>query len=397
MTNAVLLLSLLIFQQLVVGLSWLAAAWMGLSRATSRDWGLAALGVAAALCLVMLRDTVGPWLGLFAANLTAVAAVSLLPRGAENLLHRAPSDQRRFLLLAAAAAGLAAAVHHGQPHWVVAVTALTLSVPLLRAAMLLLRHELRAELGLAAVLVAALPQALLDAVLFVRGLLAPWMPDRFGQPISVPLTTLDFNLRLGLFVVSGMLVLNLGLAAPVIVRLVRRLRHLSHHDELTGVLNRRGMREHLDHARERLARHQQGYALLAIDIDHFKRVNDHHGHERGDAALVAVAQTLKRTAREVDRVARMGGEEFCVLLPASDTRGARLAAQRLLDAVRAQAHVAAGLPQPLTVSVGLAAAASAAESTDDLLRRVDAALYRAKAGGRDRAEAALEASVASLA
>jgi diguanylate cyclase (GGDEF)-like protein len=91
----------------------------------------------------------------------------------------------------------------------------------------------------------------------------------------------------------------------------------------------------------------------------------------------------------------MGGEEFCVLLPASDTRGARQAAQRLLDAVRSEAHVAAGLPQPLTVSVGLAAAGEAQETTDELLRRVDAALYRAKAGGRDRAEVALEASAAA--
>jgi diguanylate cyclase (GGDEF)-like protein len=321
-------------------------------------------------------------------------AVGLLPRGAECFVGRRPADRWHAMLLVLAVAGLALAVHGRQMPWVVVATSLSLGWSMLRTAALLL-GGLRSSLGMATALAAALPLALLGAVFFVRGLLAPWLAAELGQPISVPTAPLAFNVHLGLFVVGAMLVLNFGLAAPVIVRLVRRLQHLSHHDELTGVLNRRGMREHLELARERRLRQGEGYALLAIDIDHFKKVNDQHGHSRGDAALVAVAKTLKRAAREVDRVGRMGGEEFCVLLPASDTRGARQAAQRLLDAVRSEAHVAAGLPQPLTVSVGLAAAGEAQETTDELLRRVDAALYRAKAGGRDRAEVALEASAAA--
>jgi diguanylate cyclase (GGDEF)-like protein len=126
-------------------------------------------------------------------------------------------------------------------------------------------------------------------------------------------------------------------------------------------------------------------------VDHFKRVNDQHGHAAGDAVLVGVARLLQREARSLDLVARMGGEEFCLLRPDTGRDGALQLAQRLLQAHREQAHDAAGAALKVTVSIALALAEEPAEPEADLWRRVDAALYRAKRNGRDRVELAVPA------
>ena len=117
-------------------------------------------------------------------------------------------------------------------------------------------------------------------------------------------------------------------------------------------------------------------ALLVI-----ARINDAHGHAAGDAALVGLAGLLREAAREVDHIVRIGGEEFCVLLPHTDLDGALQLGGRLRQIVRDAEIGACGR---FTVSVGVAVASTAAEAADAVLARADAALYRAKASGRDQ-------------
>ena len=132
----------------------------------------------------------------------------------------------------------------------------------------------------------------------------------------------------------------------------------------------------------RLRRNEKAYALLMIDIDHFKAINDQHGHSVGDAALVKLAQVLRQSSREVDHIARLGGEEFCILLPNSDLDGAMRLAERVHTAVRnAQWE---SIQRTITVSVGVAVAHIADETPQAVLERADQALYRAKNSGRDR-------------
>jgi diguanylate cyclase (GGDEF)-like protein len=170
----------------------------------------------------------------------------------------------------------------------------------------------------------------------------------------------------------------------VIMRLVRRLEYLSQHDALTGLLNRRAIESLMDKEVQRLHRFGDPFALLLIDVDHFKRVNDRMGHAAGDMVLSTVSAVLQAQAREVDHVSRFGGEEFCVLLPRTDSEGALQAAERFREAVLATVVPWADETLCVTVSVGVAATSDPTEALHSILRRADEALYRAKAEGRNR-------------
>jgi len=162
-----------------------------------------------------------------------------------------------------------------------------------------------------------------------------------------------------------------------------RLDALAATDPLTGLANRRHTLQQLDQvARE--ARIELGPVVLLADLDHFKRINDEHGHDIGDQALVAVSAALRAGTREADTVARWGGEEFLVLLPSSRSGEALELAERLRARVEALVVTdRTGLPVPLTISIGVARLCPQ-ETGAAWLRRADEALYDAKDGGRNR-------------
>ncbi|MCE3001875.1 MAG: GGDEF domain-containing protein [Xanthomonadaceae bacterium] len=162
------------------------------------------------------------------------------------------------------------------------------------------------------------------------------------------------------------------------------LEQLATRDALTGVHNRRALTEELALATESMARGGPAAALLLFDLDHFKRINDACGHGAGDAVLVAFCEVLRAHVRRTDRLFRIGGEEFVLLLPQVPASGLRAFADTLRERVRGDLRSPLG---PVTVSIG-GTILRAGESWEDGLRRADGALYRAKAGGRDRAEVA---------
>lgn len=165
-----------------------------------------------------------------------------------------------------------------------------------------------------------------------------------------------------------------------------RLEQLAQTDPLTQLLNRRALSERISAEMERAIRYDSTLALLMIDIDHFKRVNDSYGHLVGDDVLRDVGQLLLETIRGSDIVARYGGEEFLLLLPETDDTGAEAFAERIRESVERRAFGDdGGLGLSLTVSIGIAVyPAARIESVEDLFARADAALYRAKADGRNR-------------
>lgn len=164
-------------------------------------------------------------------------------------------------------------------------------------------------------------------------------------------------------------------------RMAEELRHRAAHDPLTGALTRRHMDELCRAELDRARRNGHGVALLMMDLDHFKRINDTHGHQAGDDALVKFAQDTRELLRPSDALGRFGGEEFLALLP--DTGLSQ--AQRVAERIRARC-TQAGNTTACTVSIGLAISETATGTVNDLLKRADAALYRAKALGRDRVE-----------
>ncbi len=163
-----------------------------------------------------------------------------------------------------------------------------------------------------------------------------------------------------------------------------QLEALARSDALTGLPNRHAAVERLGFEFTRFRRSGAGYAVLMIDIDYFKQVNDTQGHAAGDAVLVEVGRRIRDVLRESDFVARLGGEEFLVLLPMTDRAQATLVAEKIRVRV-SQSPAAPGLA--VTVSLGLAMADASDTSEDVAVQRADGKLYQAKAAGRNRVEA----------
>lgn len=154
-------------------------------------------------------------------------------------------------------------------------------------------------------------------------------------------------------------------------------------DALTGLANYRSFTATLTRELERATRYGRTLALLLLDVDHFKRVNDTHGHQRGDAVLVELAARVASQVRDVDTVARYGGEELVVVLPETDLSGAELAAERIRRAVRDQPFGIGPDAVVVTVSLGVAVHPADGQNATALLRTADEALYEAKRAGRD--------------
>jgi diguanylate cyclase (GGDEF)-like protein len=182
---------------------------------------------------------------------------------------------------------------------------------------------------------------------------------------------------------SNFMVLLLAVAFMTVAtrRLQTILELRSTLDPLTQVLNRRGFADMYAKERALLQRNGGQLALLSVDLDFFKTINDKHGHQTGDRVLVHIAAAIGGALRTSDHVARFGGEEFVVLLPGTGVERALTVAERIQQALK----LPCALPT-CTVSIGLACQTDADEDLDSLLMRADQALYRAKEGGRDRVE-----------
>ncbi|WP_182915683.1 GGDEF domain-containing protein [Massilia cavernae] len=189
--------------------------------------------------------------------------------------------------------------------------------------------------------------------------------------------------------ISNLVILLLSVAFLVLAsrRLQLVLEQRSTHDPLTGILNRRGFGEFFGRKQIHARQGDWPLAILALDLDHFKAVNDRYGHAMGDRVLQHVATLVQQALRERDRVARFGGEEFVALLPGTSAKDAIPVALRIQAALR---DAVSELPS-CTLSIGIASQSSELEDLDSLLARADAALYRAKAEGRNRIVLADEA------
>jgi diguanylate cyclase (GGDEF)-like protein len=235
----------------------------------------------------------------------------------------------------------------------------------------------------------AAPMLLAAAMLALRSLRAIGSPETVAYEVEQN-TVLSVGSSLTGLVAA--LLLQMMLVSLLVSRLVGRLERLSRHDPLTGLLNRRAMDELLGQEEQRARRlADQGagqggaqMAVLMIDIDHFKRLNDSQGHATGDRALQHLATVMGSQLRDIDHLARWGGEEFLALLPATAAADAAALAERLCERVRNLPLQADGLPVPLTASVGVAEWLGPHDSLTQLLGRADRALYEAKQAGRDR-------------
>jgi len=171
----------------------------------------------------------------------------------------------------------------------------------------------------------------------------------------------------------------------VLRRLTDRLREMAARDPLSGLLNRRGLAEALEACFQRPG---TAARLLVIDVDHFKRINDRHGHHAGDAVLCAVAGMLRRAVRQGDLVCRMGGEEFAVVCPGIDADEAWALAERIRATIESKVLGQSPGKEELrcTVTIGISGGFASTDALGQAMQAADAALYRGKQAGRNRTE-----------
>jgi diguanylate cyclase (GGDEF)-like protein len=206
----------------------------------------------------------------------------------------------------------------------------------------------------------------------------------------------DSSLNVGGAIAYIVLVLafHAMLMTLVVSRLFAELRKLSLHDALTGLLNRRAMEETLQTRVRSSRRSGEAFVVMMLDLDYFKRINDDFGHAVGDLALKHVSQLLQGALREVDHLARFGGEEFVVLMPDATLQLAHPVAERLRQLLATNPLVHNDLSVNLSVSIGVAEWTGLDDDSPNLLQRADAALFQAKVQGRNRVVTALPAPIA---
>jgi diguanylate cyclase (GGDEF)-like protein len=180
----------------------------------------------------------------------------------------------------------------------------------------------------------------------------------------------------------------LGLVWMIVGRMQEHLVHQAATDPLTGALNRRALQARLEQERARVMREGGGFALATFDLDHFKLLNDTHGHVVGDATLVGVVNAAGTLLRPVDAVARLGGEEFCLLLPDVTGDGAVDMAERLRRSLEGLDISSTSGPVAVAASFGVAWYGTHGHDWPTLLKAADSALYCAKRNGRNRVEVA---------
>ena len=337
-----------------------------------RSWAAGSVLASGGALLNVSQGLVGAELALLVGNPAMVAGLGLLIDGTHRLAGKPP---RQVWWLVPAVCLILTSLWWGLwspslPHRVMAFSSATIW---LMGCLLFALWPLRKRgtaLGLAFVAIAAL---LLSVLMLVR---AVWAWHGNIQPVYV--LGSPFNMVVYLVGAMSFVAIQTGLLLVHQLLVINDLQAEAERDSLTGLLNRHALASCLPTVLD-------GWALVAVDLDHFKHVNDTHGHAAGDRVLAFVGQVLLRQLREGDMAVRMGGEEVAVLLYNMEEPGAYAVAERLRDDLQRLAPDSTGLA--VTASLGLAMASTGTDFST-LWRQADAALYSAKSKGRNRVERA---------
>jgi diguanylate cyclase (GGDEF)-like protein len=371
--------------QAVMAAVWLLGSWLlGDTRRAAAHWaGYAALSAASFVLLAMAMHSVTPESsGLLRAggNITGVLAWIALQRGIWLFVGRPLRPGGHWVaigvVLIASYIGLSptgGSVRVGVNSAVQAVMAFGMT----QALYLHARDELRFRRPW----LLALPLLISTVTFCFRGSRALLWPETVALEMAA---NSALNVGSAFVYVILALAFHATLMALVVSRLLLELRHRARHDALTGLLNRRAMEEALHAQIQRSRRTGETFSVLMLDLDHFKSINDRFGHAAGDRALKHASVLLKAGMREVDAMARFGGEEFLALMPGATLDAARPVAERLRGGLDASPLIVGDKSVPVSVSIGIAQWAGAAEDASRVLVRADAALYQAKTQGRNR-------------
>jgi diguanylate cyclase (GGDEF)-like protein len=370
--------------QAVLAVVWLLGARVaGVQRTAALYWAAFALASAISFVLLILARQGSTPLqieGMRACgNVIGVVAFIALQRGVARFVDQPTSARWDLLAIAIVVGASAIGLMPDGGRLRVGIFSATVGWIFLAMARSLHAHA-RDRLHLRRPWLLAAPCLCAAAAAWYRALTAVLSSVQLSNEAAA---SIGLDVRAALVFMVVALAVHATLVSLVVGRLLAELRHKARHDPLTGLLNRRAMEEAIGTQMQRGRRTGETHSLLMLDVDHFKSINDRLGHSVGDLVLQNVATILQAHVRKIDHVARVGGEEFLVLMPGASLDTARPAAERLRE------QLAAGLPQlqeanvSLSASIGIAEWADHTEDMSRLLVRADAALYRAKAQGRN--------------
>lgn len=246
-----------------------------------------------------------------------------------------------------------------------------------------LLHQARIEVVRADAVRTDGAQAVLGKVADGRRVVLRWEPRRPGAELLKSATPMLVTAVLAAVIGSLLLFRITRRAAKKLLLSEAEAKHLSLHDPLTGLANRTLFTDRLVHAHALLRRKPGHLAVLCIDLDRFKEVNDSYGHDAGDQLIREVARRLQGICRETDTICRLGGDEFAIIQPDTNPSGVATLAQRVVDGLSGEVDLSIGRAE-LSCSVGVAVVSDADQGQAELLRQADVALYRAKEAGRGR-------------
>ncbi len=371
--------------QAVLAVVWLLGARVaGVQRSAALYWSAFAMASAISFVLLIFARQAGTPSQIEAlracGNVIGVVAFLALQRGVTLFVGR-PTQARRDLLAIAIVVGASAiGLMPDGGRLRVGVFSATVGWIFLAMARSLHVHA-RDRLHMRRPWLLAVPCLCAAAAAWHRALTAFLSSAQLSNEAAA---SIGLDVRAALVYLVVALALHATLVSLVVGRLLAELRHKARHDSLTGLLNRRAMEEAIRAQMQRGRRTGEPHSLLMLDLDHFKSINDRFGHAAGDLVLQHVATMLQANVRKIDQVARVGGEEFLVLMPGASMDTARPAAERLREQLAADSAQFEGVNVSISVSIGIAQWADHSEELSRLLIRADAALYHAKAQGRNR-------------
>ncbi len=382
MLNVPTLWTVFVINFLALGLIWAYVVQSYPKFEAARFWTGSAFAAAAGAALAMLRFATD-WdslLPLLAGGTVLISAACLAMMGVQRFYDQAVSWRGTALITGLSCAGLAFFIfgHDSMPTRIL-IYSVGQSLPFaLTLKLLLSRHHGRTNPGgrlaaIVAMLIIAIYALRAGASLLQLGGEISFVRFSPGQSALI------------LMLVFLSMAWNFGFLLMAIDRLRNEVADLALLDDLTGVGNRRHLLQRLSEECAKSARSEQPFALLVVDLDGFKAINDTHGHAAGDACLQHFTVMAQTSLRPGDILARTGGDEFCILLPASTLREGALIARRVLEVCREDAAGCVGADVPISLSIGVAQwSREIGPFPDRMMAAADHALYAAKNGGKNR-------------
>jgi diguanylate cyclase (GGDEF)-like protein len=375
-------LTSIVVQQAVMSAAWLAMCFVRVGGASIAPLGfLCNVLLTFGTALVAARGLVPHWLGFWVSGVSIVVALIVMRRTISTFFDQPHRRVEEVVIVAMTMVGITVAYDMANAPLRIVTTQLAGTWLIGQCAWMMQRQAAK-EFSVVASRWLSAPLWFITAAFLARCVAMVFVPDRVTD--SGPNAAVGLNV-FAMAVMFSALLINMILLSLIILRVVKQIRRLSMHDPMTDLLNRRAIEEALAREMARFSRRPaNSMSLLVLDLDHFKAINDSHGHPGGDQVLVALAKQLREAARDGDYVARAGGEEFWVLLPETDAAGALALSERVRQDIEQTTHVIDGAKVSITVSMGVATYQSAQETAQELFHRADRALYVAKAQGRNR-------------